>query len=967
MPRMGVAGEAMMAAEPNEQSEPQATDRGDRWIRKARQDRHQLLETIGEREAAEIEENALGLAFSGGGIRSATISLGIAQVLARHRRLLDFDYLSTVSGGGYIGSFLTSLFTPQGQRGTGGERAASIVSDLNTLWRRLWRREEVSSPNQYDLDELRDNRSFALKVLRDGSDERTFQPGPGEPAGERMQHPVWWLREHARYLAPNGMTDYLAAAYFMVRNWLAMLYVFALPILIGSLLVSGIMWPLIILPKGGGWPDWLPHLQLLGHGWFVVGGHILPKSPCGCQVDVLGATFYLSPVLVLAAVPAYLSAAAGTAFWLTSGGRVGRRSNAGRGLHLPSRLTIFLYAVATLAVAVPALAIARRWWTWLPWAVGDNLSIILSVGAVLAIGAILLLLVAGGIASHSHNDGFVIELRRILSRFGTLMMVVAIVILGFALVEMAAILVRVNLVKWFNDTPILTTLPPLLASASAWLINIAANSLSDKKGGWIDLVSKHLNAIALIAGLLLYAVFAVIAATVVQFIVWQPGSFGWDTHAQLQVGTLASFNANGIVVAFALLLFLTLFTGVSTGFINLSSLHNLYAARLTRAYVGGTNRNRLSGRLTRITETDPGDVIDIVRYQQQSTGAPLHLINATLNETLSADRSNLTDQDRKGVPITFGPEGVFVDASRADNEEAYLSWRALRANGVERLTVGQLCAISGAAASPGMGARTTLGSAMILTFANIRLGYWWRVNRIFKSPAGGDDPVGIRRIEDALNIGTYGYLLSEMLGRYKRHNRRVYLTDGGHFENSGAYELLRRGTRVIAVCDNGADPDYQFEDLQNLIRKARIDLGLDIRVASAANVQNLAGREGAKLFLNANDGDWRENAKSRECSGIALLLEVGSFADSDQERFLVRSPDRSRFIVWIKPCIFPEMREDLIGYALANPTFPQQTTADQFFDEAQWESYRMVGAELMNWLLNGTDLRADLFRTLAKA
>jgi len=281
---------------------------------------------------------------------------------------------------------------------------------------------------------------------------------------------------------------------------------------------------------------------------------------------------------------------------------------------------------------------------------------------------------------------------------------------------------------------------------------------------------------------------------------------------------------------------------------------------------------------------------------------------------------------------------------------------------VERLSIGQLCAISGAAASSGMGARTSLGTALALTFANVRLGYWWETRSLFRPENGGG--------EGLFGLGTYKYLLAEMLGRYSRYHKRVYLSDGGHFENSGAYELLRRGTRAIVVCDNGADPDYAFEDLQNLVRKARLDLGLEIRVADPLTVKCLAGEAGAELFLNAEGGKWRENAKRAKCSGFALLLEVGDYAAHDDERYRDRyeapdGPHRTRHILWIKPSIFPEMSEDLIGYALANPSFPQQTTSDQFFDEAQWESYRMLGAVLMNRLLNGSERKADLFRRLA--
>ncbi len=67
------------------------------------------------------EQELVGLALSGGGIRSATFSLGVIQALAKHGVLKSVDYLSTVSGGGYIGSCLSTVLNspdarPEGER-----------------------------------------------------------------------------------------------------------------------------------------------------------------------------------------------------------------------------------------------------------------------------------------------------------------------------------------------------------------------------------------------------------------------------------------------------------------------------------------------------------------------------------------------------------------------------------------------------------------------------------------------------------------------------------------------------------------------------------------------------------------------------------------------------------------------------------------------------------------------------------
>ncbi len=65
----------------------------------------------GDASSDEFPRDTVGLALSGGGIRSAMFSLGILQALAHKDRLRKVDFLSTISGRGYIGSFLGRLFT----------------------------------------------------------------------------------------------------------------------------------------------------------------------------------------------------------------------------------------------------------------------------------------------------------------------------------------------------------------------------------------------------------------------------------------------------------------------------------------------------------------------------------------------------------------------------------------------------------------------------------------------------------------------------------------------------------------------------------------------------------------------------------------------------------------------------------------------------------------------------------------
>jgi hypothetical protein len=99
-------------------------------------------------------------------------------------------------------------------------------------------------------------------------------------------------------------------------------------------------------------------------------------------------------------------------------------------------------------------------------------------------------------------------------------------------------------------------------------------------------------------------------------------------------------------------------------------------------------------------------------------------------------------------------------------------------------------------------------------------------------------------------------------------------------------------------------------------------------------------------------------------AGCALLLEVHSTTSHAAKAEGYVHATREGVIVWVKPRVFPGLPSDVTGYAERNITFPQQTTGDQFFDEAQWESYRALGFSLGETLLTGSDKGIDLFRAL---
>ena len=91
---------------------------------------------------------------------------------------------------------------------------------------------------------------------------------------------------------------------------------------------------------------------------------------------------------------------------------------------------------------------------------------------------------------------------------------------------------------------------------------------------------------------------------------------------------------------------LTLLLGRSFPFVNLSSLTQFYSARLSRTYIGASNKQRQDSGAT-MTEEMPDDDLELSAYSPQQHGGPLHVINVTLNETVGG-RSQVEDRDRKG-------------------------------------------------------------------------------------------------------------------------------------------------------------------------------------------------------------------------------------------------------------------------------------------------------------------------------
>jgi hypothetical protein len=208
--------------------------------------------------------------------------------------------------------------------------------------------------------------------------------------------------------------------------------------------------------------------------------------------------------------------------------------------------------------------------------------------------------------------------------------------------------------------------------------------------------------------------------------------------------------------------------------------------------------------------------------------------------------------------------------------------------------------------------------------------------------------------------------MNEFFARFHGPSRRHwYLSDGGHFENTGCYELIRRRVPFIICSDAGQDPNYEFADFANLVRKARIDFGAEIQVVRHAsdlatddpgvrfpmpkleelvhpNLLDVIGtpEDFRALGSEENERDEEETAPAarngKRYSRCHAVLARIHYLENDEFSWLLL----------IKPSVMGDEAPDVLQYQRKHGIFPQESTADQYFDEAQWESYRKLGEHI---------------------
>jgi len=876
------------------------------------------------------------LCLSGGGIRSATFNLGVIQTLARIGLLGKFDYLSSVSGGGYIAS-----------------------------WLRAW-------------------------MHRRGVDEVVHELGKGAKGCDPLNiepEPVVNLREYSNYLTPalglfSGDTWSAAAtiARNLLLNWLILV----------PLLAAVVGIPLLFLQviRTDGISGLWPYCLALAVGTEICASVLiyrarrLTKDPTTkqsyyllrCVLPVcLAGTFLaiaaigldprdlrLAPLLGFGVLWSIVVPLLGWALgeWLAS-----RDTN--REIRRESRqvsLRVEFFALL-LSGEVGATLLAKTTQWWFPYLYDHPALYAVLVLPVLLGEYLLARVVFIGYASLNDENSYHVAgepgIRSRISRndadrewwsrlSGWVLLVIAcwVVVTGICLIgcylpnvlwglfrvvshearETVSYIVKlsVTVIGAITGTvAAFTSSSPRTPSASE-----AANQPPPRQLKKLMAITGPVFVICLI--MVLSWTLKALGRAVIQSL---GAAFLDDRKNPFVLHFNQSIAEQGIpwyaTLEFGVLLGVLAFVGVLASRIvnvNRFSLHGMYRNRLVRAYLGASNygvhgaERRKPDPFTGFALNDNFPLHKLCAAPGSSAlpaVRPLSIINTTLN---LVNGSKLAWQQRKAESFSMSPLfcGSWLEGYR----------KSTLYGGPGGVTVGTAVTISGAAASPNMGYSSSPVLGFLMAMFNVRLGAWLG-NTNDHGNATYTHPGPRYSIEP---------LFAEMFGLTNSESGYVNLSDGGHFDNLGLYEVVLRRCRYVLVSDAGQDGSFSFEDLGNCIRKIRIDFGINIVFERIQILPNTPEKEGV-------------------CCAIARIR----YSDVDET-----PAEHDGLMVYIKPTLRgrgAQVPYDIYSYSRESQAFPHEPTADQWFSESQFESYRALGAHIMDQLAHGLGTRTDALFT----
>jgi len=873
--------------------------------------------------------NLVGLCFSGGGIRSATFNLGILQGLQELDMLRKIDFISTVSGGGYTGSWLV----------------ANVLRTRHWLGRLTSWDDSIAHLRRY-------SNYLAPRLGAFSADTWTMWTSWARNAFLiQLTGLVWlWFTLLLARLLKDGFVHFRGGGYLAAILMFIILVVLSYN-LSGNRPISGnatgaqagstglrsrlrelMLW---LLSGSGIWwgavlPAWVASFALASRLWTIAtsmkdptvvfacrGQCILQIVLCRTSYVITLLRFLVRPIGWPSACVLWVALGAIAFFTLSRLGKESTIRQSGIGGRIRWRIW-HAFWMSLLCTGILLLELRSIQWLFIQWSeVPDEhvwYAYIFGPPLVLAAHTIAVVLFIGFCGRHSKE-----AIREWWSRFGAALARVAVAYLGLTVAAIfgpywTLYLLNLPRGKW--------------GSIITWLATVVAGLLAGKSsktsGNGQRSTSRRLEFVAKVGGFAFIVGAILFASTALYLILghiaapdqkWRHYS---DYRSYLQMLSHVSGSWERVsrknliwcrqyphwyVVWIAIVVCAVLGALFSRFFeINIFGLNQFYRFRLVRCYLGATRWAPGFRRPQPFTNFDGNDDMRLSevlgdRAKDTAFRGPFPIFNCALNLAGSSDLALHTRHSASFslTPKFCGADRRLVGYSRTEDF----------ANGV---MLGQAVAVSGAAASPNMGFNTSPLVAFLLTMFNVRLGWWF------------PNPGQKAWHKPGLSFSLY-YLLCELFGVADENRRFVNVSDGGHFENLGVYELVRRRCKVIIVCDAECDEFLQFGSLGNVVRMCETDFG-------------------AKIELNVSSIRQQKDGLSlAHCSVGTITYSNGSIGH----------------IIYLKASISGDEDVGIAQYRSVHPSFPHETTADQFFSEDQFESYRRLGLHIIRESFQGCE------------
>jgi hypothetical protein len=906
------------------------------------------------------QHELFGISVSGGGIRSATFGLGVLQGLTEKGLLQLADYISTVSGGGYLGAWLQGVLSrgPASYDSLTNPRPRAAVKDPITFLRKY--SNYLAPRTGLSLDALMIPLIwFRNMVLNQAMIIAAFAallvvaPWFGDLLQIATRYgitmataafavsllcaiiAIWHMGYNLRQTVRREDDKTAPAAYGLGKGTENVMTRIALPMFLAVVLLVCTLAAMVGHAAWTPWP-WLSNL--------------LPD----CIV-------HLGPGLAFRLVLGFLVLTALHGLLQRSGGFVKcfyRRHGAPANtqptttLRVVARLHILWMSV--LSAAFTLLMIYVVSWATKSWAPASEegsqyiLAFLPSLYFLTLISGVALQV---GLMGQDYPDSG----REWLVRLAGLLLSIC---AGWTAVFTVAVLAPIWMVglalkaKYYFASLsagwIITTITSVLAGNSGK--TAAPGSNPPKTSATLDIIARFGPWIA-IGGFLIavatgvqLALHAILKAKSDRLFAHFTGNYWWVmNHA---------FGWQFVLCLAAIFVFVILSLRVN---INEFSMHHFYRNRLVRCYLGASaGASREPDAFTGFDPSDDLHMHDLAKanLDPRCPHIPYPIVNTALTVTSG---SELATQERKALPWFFTPLYSGFAPSRADkqallnarDDEAleelaakatFVKSKDFMGNGV---LLGTATATSGAAVNPNMGYHSSPQTAFLLTLFNVRLG-WWVGNpqdsRTWRNPGP----------KFALR-----WLISELFGFAKEDTAYLNLSDGGHFENLGLYELVRRRCHFIIAIDGEADGDYKFESLGGAVRKCRTDFGVEIDIDPRPIQPKDNGRNGSHCVIGRiyyPEKQYPPKPRNPE------LIEEDT-EDTKQD---------FGWLLYIKSSITGDEPADVEEYRREHPEFPQQSTADQFFSESQFESYRRLGLHAARTTLDHHDASLPLTKAFSR-